>query len=120
MEARAKAKFVRVSPRKARRAIELIRGRPVGEARRILAFSALGAALPVRKVLNSAVANAEQTPGVVADNLVVLRAFVDEGPTLHRWRPRALGRATRIRKRTSHITVVVETAEEVSGVGAEG
>ena len=57
---------------------------------------------------------------MVADNLVVLRAFVDEGPTLHRWRPRALGRATRIRKRTSHITVVVETAEEVSGVGAEG
>jgi large subunit ribosomal protein L22 len=120
MEARAKAKFVRVSPRKARRAIELIRGRPVGEARRILAFSALGAALPVQKVLNSAVANAEQTPGVVADNLVVHSAFVDEGPTLHRWRPRALGRATRIRKRTSHITVVVETAEEVSGVGAEG
>jgi large subunit ribosomal protein L22 len=120
MEARAKARFVRVSPRKARRAIDLIRGRPVGEARRILQFSNLGAARPVRKALDSAVANAEQTPGVVADNLLVTRAFVDEGPTLHRWRPRALGRATRVRKRTSHITVVVETAGEVSPVGAEG
>jgi large subunit ribosomal protein L22 len=120
MEARAKARFVRVSPRKVRRAIDLVRGRPVGEARRILEFSSLGAAQPVRKVLNSAVSNAEQTPGVISDNLVVARAFVDEGPTLQRWRPRALGRATRIRKRTSHITVVVETAGEVSGVGAEG
>jgi large subunit ribosomal protein L22 len=120
MEARAKARFVRVSPRKARRAIDLIRGRPAGEARRILAFSPIGAARPVRKVLDSAIANAEQNPGVISDNLVVARAFVDEGPTLQRWRPRALGRATRVRKRTSHITVVVETVGEVSGVGAEG
>jgi large subunit ribosomal protein L22 len=120
MEARAKARFVRVSPRKARRAIDLIRGKPAGEARRILTFSQLGAARPVGKVLNSAIANAEQTPGVVADNLFVTRAFVDEGPTLHRWRPRALGRATRIRKRTSHITVVLESVGEVTGVGAEG
>jgi large subunit ribosomal protein L22 len=120
MEATAKARFVRVSPRKARRAIDLIRGKPVGEARRILTFSGLGAARPVEKVLNSAVSNAEQTPGVIADNLVVTRASVDEGPTLQRWRPRALGRATRVRKRTSHITVMVETAGEVTGVGAEG
>lgn len=120
MEATAKARYVRVSPRKARRAVDLIRGLPVAEARRILAFSNIGAATPVRKALNSAIANAEQQPGVVADNLVVARTFVDEGPTLKRFRPRALGRATPVRKRTSHITVVVETVQEVSQVGAEG
>jgi large subunit ribosomal protein L22 len=120
MEARARARFVRISPRKARRAVDLIRGKPVGEARRILRFSSIGASTPVGKVLDSAVANAEQTPGVVPENLLVARAFVDEGPTLHRWRPRALGRATRIRKRTSHITVVVESVGEVTPVGAEG
>jgi large subunit ribosomal protein L22 len=120
MEANAKGRYVRVSPRKARRVVDLIRGVPVAEARRILSFSNLAAATPVRKVLDSAVANAEQNPGVIADNLVVARTFVDEGPTLQRWRPRALGRATRVRKRTSHITVVVETVGEVSPVGAEG
>ncbi len=120
MQATAKARFVRVSPRKARRVIDLIRNRPVTEARRVLQFSNLAAAVPVRKVLNSAVANAEQNPGVVTDNLVVRRAFVDEGPTLQRWRPRALGRATRVRKRTSHITVILETVGEVTPVGTEG
>ena len=119
MEARAKARFVRVSARKARRVIDLIRGKPVVEARRVLALSGLGATSPVRKCLDSAVANAEQNPGVVSDNLFVTRAFVDEGPTLQRWRPRALGRATRVRKRTSHITVVVETVGEVTPVGTE-
>jgi large subunit ribosomal protein L22 len=114
MEAKARARFVRIAPRKARRAIDMIRGQTVGEARRILSFSGLGAASPVLKCLDSAVANAEQNPGVVADNLVVSRAFVDEGPTLKRWRPRALGRATRVDKRTSHITVIVETVGEVS------
>ncbi|HEV3474799.1 MAG TPA: 50S ribosomal protein L22 [Actinomycetota bacterium] len=118
MEARAKARFVRISPRKARRVIDLIRGKPVSEARRVLQFSGLGAAEQVRKVLNSAVANAEQQPGVVPENLFVSRAFVDEGPTLQRFRPRAMGRATRIRKRTSHITVMVETAGP--GAGDEG
>jgi large subunit ribosomal protein L22 len=120
MEARAKARFVRISPRKARRAVDLIRGKPVGEARRILRFTNIGAAAPVGKVLDSAVANAEQTPGVLQENLFVARAFVDEGPTLHRWRPRALGRATRVRKRTSHITVIVESVGEVAPVGTEG
>ena len=120
MEATAKARYVRISPRKARRVVDLIRGLPVIEARRLLTFSNLGAAVQVRKVLDSAIANAEQTPGVVADNLFVARAFVDEGPTLQRWRPRALGRATRVRKRTSHITVVLESVGEVSPVGAEG
>jgi large subunit ribosomal protein L22 len=114
MEARAKARFIRVSPRKVRRVVDMIRGMPVTEARRVLGFSNLGATTPVRKVLDSAIANAEQQPGVVAENLVVSRAFVDEGPTLRRWRPRALGRATRVRKRTSHITVEVQAPQGVS------
>jgi large subunit ribosomal protein L22 len=112
MEAKATVKYVRISPQKARRAIDLVRGRQVEEAQRILRFSGIGAARTVEKALNSAIANAEQTPGVVPQNLIVHRAFVDEGPTLKRWRPRAYGRATRIRKRTSHITLVVKTLGE--------
>jgi large subunit ribosomal protein L22 len=119
MEARAVAKYVRVSPFKARRVVDLIRGKHVDEARRILGHSPYGATRPVRKLVESAVANAGQKPGVVPENLFVVRAFVDEGPTLRRWRPRAQGRATRIRRRTSHITVVVGTTEEVS-LGAQG
>ena len=116
MEARASARFSRISPRKARRVVDLIRGRHVDEARRILKFSRLGAADTVSRVLNSAVANAEQQPGVIPENLVVDRAWVDEGPTLKRWRPRAYGRATSIRKRTAHITLVVKTmGEEIVG-----
>jgi large subunit ribosomal protein L22 len=112
VEARATVKYVRISPPKARRAIDLVRGRQVDDARRILRFSPLGAARTVEKALDSAVANAEQQPGVAAQNLVVDRAWVDEGPTLKRWRPRAYGRATRIRKRTSHITLVVRSLGE--------
>ena len=112
MEAKATVKYVRISPPKARRAIDLIRGRQVEDARRVLRFSNLGAARTIEKALDSAVANAEQTPGVIPQNLIVDRAFVDEGPTLKRWRPRAYGRATRIRKRTSHITLVVKSLEE--------
>ena len=115
MEAKATAKYVRISPRKVRRVMDLIRGRHVAEARRILQFSALGASDPLSKVLNSAVANAEQTPGVIPENLVVKTGWVNEGPTLKRFRPRAYGRATQIRKRTSHITVVVETLGEPVG-----
>jgi large subunit ribosomal protein L22 len=98
-----------VTPQKARRAVDLIRGHQVEEARRILRFSPLGASKVLEKALNSAVANAEQQPGVVAQNLVVDRAWVDEGPTLKRWRPRAYGRATKVFKRTSHITLVVRS-----------
>ena len=112
MEAKATVKYVRISPPKARRAVDLIRGRQIAEARRILRFSTLGASRTIEKALDSAVANAEQTPGVIAENLIVDRAFVDEGPTLKRWRPRAYGRATRIRKRTSHITLVVKSLGE--------
>jgi large subunit ribosomal protein L22 len=112
MEAKATARYVRITPSKARRAVALIKGRQVEEARRILRFSPLGAAKTLEKALNSAVANAEQTPGVVPQNLVVERAWVDEGPTLKRWRPRAYGRATKVMKRTSHITLVVRSLEE--------
>jgi large subunit ribosomal protein L22 len=112
MEAEATVKYVRISPQKARRAVDLVRGRQVEEARRILRFSPLGASKTIEKALNSAVANAEQQPGVVAQNLVVDQAWVDEGPTLKRWRPRAYGRATKILKRTSHITLVVRSLGE--------
>jgi large subunit ribosomal protein L22 len=112
MEAKATVKYVRISPPKARRVIDLVRGQQVEEARRILKFSPLGAAKTVEKALNSAVANAEQQPGVIAQNLIVERAWVDSGPTLKRWRPRAYGRATRVRKRTSHITLVVRSLGE--------
>jgi large subunit ribosomal protein L22 len=109
VEARASMKYVRTSPRKMRRVIDLIRGQHVIEARRILRFSPLGATDDVGKLLDSAISNAEQNPGVIADNLVVDRAWVDEGPTLRRYRPRAYGRATKVRKRTSHVTLVVKT-----------
>jgi len=114
VEARATVKYVRTSPRKMRRAVDLIRGQHVDEARRILRFSTLGASRDLDKLLSSAVANAEQKPGVIADNLWISRAWVDEGPTLRRFRPRAYGRATRVRKRTSHVTLVVKTMGEES------
>jgi large subunit ribosomal protein L22 len=109
VQARATMKYVRTSPRKMRRVIDMIRGQHVAEARRILRFSPLGPTPEVEKLLNSAIANAEQQPGVIEDNLLVTRAWVDEGPTLRRYRPRAYGRATKVRKRTSHVTLVVET-----------
>jgi large subunit ribosomal protein L22 len=111
-EARASASFVRISPTKARLVIDLIRGRYVDDARRVLQFTQRGAAPPIAKVLESAIANAEHNRGLPADELVVARAWVDEGPTMKRFRPRALGRATRIRKRTCHISIVVGRSEE--------
>ena len=109
-EVRAEAKWVRVSPRKARVVAQHIRGRSVPEARTVLAFTARAAAREIEKVLRSAVANAEANHGLVGDELVVGHAYVDEGPTLKRWRPRARGRAARIRKRTCHVTVVLAEA----------
>jgi large subunit ribosomal protein L22 len=111
-EAIAVAKFIRMSPTKARQVVDLIRGRHVDDARRVLAFTQRGASASVRKVLDSAVANAEHNGGLSADELFVVRTWVDEGPTLRRFRPRAYGRATRIRKRTCHISVVVGRPEE--------
>ena len=98
---------MRLSARKARLVLDHIRGRSVPEARTILAFTPRAAAVDIEKVLRSAVANAESTHALDGDELVILAAYADEGPTLKRWRPRARGRATRIRKRTCHITVVV-------------
>jgi large subunit ribosomal protein L22 len=118
MEARASAKYIRVSPRKMRRSVELIRGRHVDDARRILRLSPFGANRTLAKVLDSAVANAEQKQAI-PENLMVSGAWVDEGPTLKRFRPRAYGRATRVRKRTSHVTLVVESLEGTSG-GTQG
>jgi large subunit ribosomal protein L22 len=106
-EVRAEAKFVRVSPRKARLVVDHIRGRSVPEARTILAFTTRAAAVDVEKVLRSAVANAEANHGLNGDDLIVASAVVDEGPTLKRWRARARGRLGRIKKRTCHITITV-------------
>ena len=112
MEARAIARYVRIAPRKVRLVVDQIRGKNIAEARTILAFSERSAAETVAKVLNSAVANAAHNYGMRADNLVVKATYVDEGPTLKRIRPRAKGSASRINKRTSHITVVVAPRKE--------
>jgi large subunit ribosomal protein L22 len=119
MEARAVARHVRVTPMKARRVVNLIRGKQAVDALTALQFAPQSASDPVRKVLQSAVANArflaEQNASPFDErDLVVTEAFVDEGPTMKRFRPRAQGRASRINKRTSHITVVVQTAPEKS------
>jgi large subunit ribosomal protein L22 len=113
-EAIATARFIRMSPTKARQVVDLIRGRHVEDARRVLQFTPRGASPVVGKVLESAIANAEHNRGLPGDELVVARAWVDEGPTLKRFRPRAQGRATRIRKRTCHISVVVGRPAELS------
>jgi len=122
MRVRAQAKWVRTSARKARVVLEHIRGRSVPEARTILAFTQRAAALEIEKVLRSAVANAETNPLLHwnGDDLVVQAAYADEGPTLKRIRPRAQGRAYRIRKRTSHITVEVESVPAKTGRGGRG
>jgi large subunit ribosomal protein L22 len=114
MNARAQAKHIRESPYKVRRVLDLVRGLPVDEARVVLKFTNRKAAGTVVKVLDSAVANAEHNFALDADELYVAEAYADEGPTLKRWRPRARGRATKIRKRTSHITIVVAETEEVA------
>ncbi|MGH3694732.1 MAG: 50S ribosomal protein L22 [Pseudonocardiaceae bacterium] len=108
----ARARYVRVTPMKARRVVDLIRGRKAQEALAVLEFAPQTASAPVSKVLASAMANAQNNLALDPDTLVVSRAFVDEGPTLKRFRPRAQGRAYRIRKRTSHITVEVEAVPE--------
>ena len=104
-EVRAEAKWVRISPRKARVVAEHIRGRSVPEARTVLAFTQRAAALEISKVLKSAVANAEANHGLIGDELLVSACTIDEGPTIKRWRARARGRVARIEKRTCHITV---------------
>lgn len=110
-QATATARFVRISPFKVRQVAALIRGKPLDEARRILAFTPKAAGRQLAKVLESAVANAEHNFQIPQDELVVKLVSADEGPTMRRFRPRALGRAYRIRKRTSHINVVVERVQ---------
>ena len=107
--ARATAKFVRVAPMKARRVVDLVRGKRVEDALNILRFAPQSASEPVAKVVASAAANAENNFGLNPDTLVVSTAYVDEGATMKRFQPRAQGRAFRIRKRTSHITIEVES-----------
>ena len=104
---RARASYVRSSAYKAREVLDLIRGKSCADALDILAFSERDVARPIGKVLDSALANAEHNDGLDADELYVSACYADEGPTLKRWRPRARGRATRIRKRTCHLTVIV-------------
>lgn len=113
MEARAVAKYIRIAPRKARLVIDLIRGKGAKEAEAILKFTPNRAAEPIAKVLHSAIANAENNLSLDKDDLVVTKAFVDPGPSLKRFKPRAMGRADRMVHRTSHITVVVGNRKEV-------
>jgi large subunit ribosomal protein L22 len=109
--ARAIARHVRISPNKARRVVNLVRGLPAKEALTVLQFAPQAASVQVQKVLASAMANAENNERLDPDALLVSEAYVDEGPTLKRFRPRAQGRAYRIRKRTCHITIAVEAVQ---------
>ena len=120
MEAKAVARHVRVTPMKARRIVDLVRGKQAVEALAVLQFAPQAASDPVRKVLQSAIANARVKADAASEafderNLVISEAFVDEGPTMKRFRPRAQGRAARINKRTSHITVVVAPNQQSKG-----
>jgi ribosomal protein L22 len=108
---RAQARYVRTSARKARLVCDLLRGKDVQEARAILAYSQRSVARDWAKVLESAIANAEHNHELVGDDLRIMTATADEGPTLKRFRPRAMGRATRIRKRTSHLTITLTPKE---------
>jgi large subunit ribosomal protein L22 len=112
MEARAIARYVRVSPRKARIVIDKVRGKSVVDALDILRFNERAISEVVYKVVASAAANAQDVHGTRPENLVIKEAYVDEGPTIKRYRPRAKGSASPIMKRTSHITIVVATREE--------
>ena len=118
--ARAVARYVRVSPMKARRVVDLVRGLPAKEALTVLQFAPQAASEPVYKVLASAIANAENNERLDPDSLLVSEAYVDEGPTLKRFRPRAQGRAFRINKRTCHITIAVESVQAGRRAGRSG
>jgi large subunit ribosomal protein L22 len=111
---RARSKYVRSAPRKARLVMDHIRGKQVEQARAILGHAPRAAGVDILKLLNSAVANAESSFELGADELRIARAYVDEGPTIKRYRPRALGRATRINKRTSHMTIELTTTRDGS------
>ncbi len=114
MESKAVARFIRVSPNKARQVADLIRGKDLSEALAVLKYLPHGASLPIYKTVKSAAANAEHNYEMDADSLYISKIFIDQGPTLKRFKPRARGRADSIRKKTSHITVVVSGREEVN------
>ncbi len=122
MEAKAVEKFIRISPRKLRYVADAIRSKRVDDAVDLLTFTTKKAALIIRKAVQSAAANATENHKMVEDDLVVVKIFINEGPILKRFRPRARGRATRIRKRTSHLTVIVSDSkeEEAKGNGSKG
>lgn len=111
MNARAVARFTRIAPRKARQVIDMIRGKKVSDAQTILKFTPRFAADVIGKVLNSAIANAENNHQMNRESLYIAEAYVDQGPTMKRYMPRAQGRASLIHKRTSHITIVVAEKE---------
>lgn len=111
MNAKAVVRFSRIAPRKARQVIDMIRGKKVGDAQTILKFTPRFAAEVIGKVLNSAIANAENNHKMNRDRLYISEAYVDQGPTMKRYMPRARGRASAIHKRTSHITIVVAEKE---------
>jgi len=110
MEARARARYIRISPQKARMVVDVVRGKPVDEALMILSNISKKGARLVRQVIESALANADQNPNIDVDQLYIKGIYVDKGPTLKRWRPRAMGRAYSIKHRLSHITVVLDEA----------
>ncbi|GBF12042.1 50S ribosomal protein L22 [Tepidibacillus infernus] len=112
MQAKAVARYVRIAPRKVSLVLDLIRGKKVGEAIAILRHTPKAASPVIEKVLNSAIANAEHNYNMNVEELVVSEAYANQGPTLKRFRPRAMGRASRINKRTSHITVVLTEKKE--------
>lgn len=112
MEAKSSVKYVRIAPRKARLVIDLIRGKAVGEAISILRHTPKAVSPILEKVLKSAIANAEHNYSLDPNNLVISKAYVDAGPIMKRFRPRAMGRASRINKRTSHITLVVSESDK--------
>ena len=122
MEAKAVEKFIRISPRKLRYVADAIRAKRVDDAVDLLTFTTKKAALIIRKAVQSAAANATENHKMNEDDLVVEKIFINEGPILKRFRPRARGRATRIRKRTSHLTVIVSDGkeEEAKGNGSKG
>jgi large subunit ribosomal protein L22 len=115
----AQARYVRTAPMKVRRVIDLVRGMDAAEALDVLRFAPQSASEPVAKVLGSAIANAEHNKNLDRRDLFISQAYVDEGPTLKRFRPRAQGRAFRIRKRTSHITIVVEAAAPTAAASSK-
>lgn len=112
MQAQAVARYVRIAPRKASLVLDLIRGKEVGEAIAILRYTPKAASPIIEKVLNSAIANAENNHDMKVDKLIIKEAYANQGPTLKRFRPRAMGRASRINKRTSHITIVLTEKKE--------